>query len=303
MKQFRVFRTAGPRRNDTVLALQSSARAAKGRSGRKPAINRWFAIPLSFALVFGGASLWAGPSAQAADDGMVSVTFDDGWASQYENALPILNKYGVPATMYISSALVNAAPTYMTEAQIQAFANRGDEIASHTVNHVDLTTLTPEQLDSELSQSKAALQQMFGSSAAVNFASPYGASNPATTAAVQKYYATQRNTNVGFNAQSSFNPYNVLVQNVVSTTTAAMVQDWVNSAKTNNTWLVLVYHEVGANIGESIYRTDTAMLDAHMASVRNSGLPMVTVRQGATAINSPASRTTPTAAADRKSVV
>lgn len=283
--------------NDRAPSLQSSSGAARGRHGTRLFRSHGLAVPLTLALVLGGASLWAGPAARAADDGMVSVTFDDGWASQYENALPILNKYGVPATMYISSALVNAVPTYMTQAQIQAFADRGDQIASHTVSHVDLTTLNPEQLDDELGRSKAALQQMFGPSAAVDFASPFGAYNPATTAAVRKYYATQRNTDVGFNAKTNFNPYNMLVQNVVSTTSAATVQEWVNLAKTNNTWLVLVYHEVGANIGGGIYRTDTAVLDAHMAAVRNSGLPMVTVRQGVTAFNSPVSPTTPPAAA------
>ncbi|MGO4189781.1 polysaccharide deacetylase family protein, partial [Pseudarthrobacter sp. TAF60_1] len=228
------------------------------------------------------------PVANAAAGGMVSVTFDDGWTSQYNNALPVLNKYGVPATMYIISGSVNDVPTYMTQAQIQAFASRGDEIASHTVTHADLTTLTATQLNNELSQSKATLQQMFGPSAAIDFASPYGAYNATTTAAVKNYYATQRNTDEGFNALAGFDPYNILVQNVVSTTPNATVQGWINSAKANNTWLILVYHEVGANIGGDIYHTDTAVLDSHMAAVKNSGLPMVTVRQGVQALTSPA---------------
>ncbi|MET3143408.1 UNVERIFIED_ORG: peptidoglycan/xylan/chitin deacetylase (PgdA/CDA1 family) [Arthrobacter sp. UYEF2] len=170
------------------------------------------------------------------------MTFDDGWASQSANALPVLNKYGVPATMYIYSQGINDVPNYMTQAQIQAFADRGDEIASHTVTHADLTTLTPAQIDTELSQSKATLQQMFGPSAALDFASPFGAYNPTTTAAVKNYYATQRNTDGGFNAAAGFDPYNILVQNVDSTTTAAIMQGWVNEAKTSNTWLVMVYH-------------------------------------------------------------
>ncbi|MEV7635170.1 polysaccharide deacetylase family protein, partial [Pseudarthrobacter enclensis] len=215
------------------------------------------------------------------------MTFDDGWASQYNNALPVLNKYGIPATMYIISGSINDVPAYMTQAQIQAFANRGDEIASHTVNHADLTTLTATQRNNELSQSKSTLQQMFGPSAAIDFASPYGAYNATSTAAVKTQYATQRNTDDGFNSPAGFDPYNLLVQNVVSTTSNATVQGWINSAKANNTWLILVYHEVGANIGGDIYHTDTAALDAHMAAVKNSGLPMVTIRQGVQALTAP----------------
>jgi Polysaccharide deacetylase/LGFP repeat len=226
---------------------------------------------------------------------MVSVTFDDGWASQYNNALPILNKYGVPATMYVLSGSIDT-PDYMTQAQVRAFASRGDEIASHTVTHADLTKVTAAQLDTELAQSKTRLQQLFGPTAAVDFASPYGASNPTTTAAVQKYYATQRNTDVGYNAQASFNRYNILVQNVDSSTTANTVQGWITNAKNSNTWLVMVYHEVGASIGADIYHTDTAVLDSHMAAVKNSGLPMVTIRQGVNAQatpNTPPPTTTP----------
>ncbi|MGO4186986.1 polysaccharide deacetylase family protein [Pseudarthrobacter sp. TAF60_1] len=246
----------------------------------------WSAIPLAFVLALGGTSLVAAPAANAAGGGMISVTFDDGWTSQYNNALPILNKYGVPATMYIISGSVNAVPDYMTQAQIQAFASRGDQIAAHTVTHADLTTLTAAQVNTELSQSKATLQGMFGASAAVDFASPYGAYNATTTAAVKSLYSSQRNTDGGYNAAAGFDPYNILVQNVDSTTTPAIVQGWITEAKASGTWLVLVYHEVGANIGADIYHTDTAVLDAHMAAVKNSGLPMVTIRQGVEAMTS-----------------
>jgi hypothetical protein len=225
---------------------------------------------------------------------MISVTFDDGWASQFNNALPILKKYAVPATMYIYTQGIGDVPAYMTEDQIRAFASRGDEIASHTVSHADLTTITAAQVETELSQSKVTLQQKFGPSAAIDFATPYGASSATTTAAVKKYYATQRNTDGGFNAAAGFDPYNILVQNVVDTTTAVTVQGWINEAKTTGKWLVLVYHEVGASLGGDVYHVDTALLDAHMAAVKNSGLPMVTVRKGVEALTSTTTPPPPT---------
>jgi peptidoglycan/xylan/chitin deacetylase (PgdA/CDA1 family) len=256
-------------------------RGRRGNDVEPVPIKRLAALPVAFTLVLGGASLAAVPAAHAADVAMISVTLDDGWASQYTNALPILNKYGVPATMYIHTQAINATPAYMDQAQIQAFASRGDEIASHTISHTDLTTLTPAQLDSELAQSQATLKEMFGPTAAMDFASPFGAYNPTTTAAVKKYYASQRNTDEGYNSPSAPDTDNILVQNVVETTTALDVQGWINTAKNSNRWLVLVYHEVGANLGGDgdVYHIDTAVFDAHMAAVKNSGLPMVTVRQ------------------------
>ena len=78
------------------------------------------------------------------------------------------------------------------------------------------------------------------------------------------------------------------MQNVVYTTPDATVQGWINAAKANGTWLILVYHEVyGADIGGDIYHADTAVLDTHMAAVKNSGLAMVTVHPSIEALTSP----------------
>ncbi|CCQ45412.1 polysaccharide deacetylase family protein [Pseudarthrobacter siccitolerans] len=253
-------------------------RGRRGNDVEPVPIKRLAALPVAFTLLLGGASLAAVPAAHAADGAMISVTLDDGWRSQHTNALPILNKYGVPTTMYIHADAVDVTPTYMSQAEIRAFADRGDQIASHTVTHTDLTTLTPAQLDTELAQSQIRLRQMFGQTAAEDFASPFGAYNDTTTAAVKKYYSSQRNTDEGTNSPGA-DPYNILVRNVVDTTTADTVQGWITEAKTTDTWLVLVYHEVGANLGNSVYHLDTPVFDAHMAAVKNSGLPMVTVRQ------------------------
>jgi peptidoglycan/xylan/chitin deacetylase (PgdA/CDA1 family) len=221
------------------------------------------------------------------DRGLISVTFDDGWTSQHQNALPILERYGIPATMYIISGAINDQPEYMTQEQIQDFAGRGDEIASHTVTHPHLRELSPGQLNSELTESQATLRQMFGPSAATSFASPYAEYNDATLAAIRQVYSNHRaydddgTDSSGINTRTSYNAYNLKVKFVESTTTTATVQGWIETAKATNAWLILSYHEVGANIGGGAYTTDTAVLDADMKAVRDSGLQVVTVAQGA----------------------
>ncbi|MEO8282381.1 MAG: hypothetical protein ABI568_03090 [Pseudarthrobacter sp.] len=69
-----------------------------------------------------------------------------------------------------------------------------------------------------------------------------------------------------------------------STTSTATVQGWINTAKADNAWLILAYHEIGENIGGDTYTTDPAVLDAEMQAVKNSGLGIVTVSQGAAEI-------------------
>jgi hypothetical protein len=228
--------------------------------------------------------------AEGFDRGLITVTFDDGWTSQHENALPILDKYGIAATLYIISGSINDQPAYMTQAQIQDFADRGHGIESHTVTHPHLRELSPGQLNAELTESQATLRQLFGPTAATDFASPYAEYNDTTLAAIRQLYTTQRaydddgTDNSGFNTRANYDPYNLRVKFVESGTTTATVQGWIDTAKATSSWLILAYHEVGANIGGGVYTTDTAVLDADMQAVKNSGLGIVTVAQGAAEI-------------------
>src|SRR5262249_14680478 len=78
------------------------------------------------------------PSSTQFSQGMVTLSFDDAWASQYTNALPILRSSGLPATFYlISTAIQNNAklPDRMTPAMATTIANDGHEIGGHTITH------------------------------------------------------------------------------------------------------------------------------------------------------------------------
>ncbi|MBO0881026.1 MAG: polysaccharide deacetylase family protein [Mycobacterium sp.] len=209
-------------------------------------------------------------------EGLVSLDFDDGWRNIYNNGLPLLQKYGLPSTQYIISGNIGAAG-YMTQAQISAFQTAGSEIGSHTVTHPDLTTLTAAQLQSELLDSQTTLRQLFGASVATEFASPYGAYNDTVIAAIKPYYVSHRSTDVGFNSKDNFNPYNIVVQNVTATTSNAQVEAWIDQAKAQKTWLVLVYHQVENQVAAA--DTDavkTADLDVQLSYLKASGITVKT---------------------------
>ncbi|HUS26047.1 MAG TPA: Ig-like domain-containing protein [Nevskiaceae bacterium] len=213
--------------------------------------------------------------------GLVSITFDDAWRNQYTNGLPVLNKYGLKATFYqLTQPTLDAYPDYMTVAQMQTLKNGGHQIAAHTVDHENLTTLTVPQIDAELANNQSQLRAWFGTpGVADDFATPYGAYNSTVITEIKKYYRSHRSTDVGFNSKDSFDIYNIKVQNITNTTTPAQVAAWVDQAYNDHTWLVLVYHEVATNAEDPTYAVTPANLDAELAYIKNKGISVQTVAQ------------------------
>ena len=64
------------------------------------------------------------------------ITFDDGYTSVYETALPRLKSVDWPFTVFVTSGLVGSNDRlYATWDQIREMANNGATIANHTVSH------------------------------------------------------------------------------------------------------------------------------------------------------------------------
>lgn len=246
------------------------------------------------------------------DKARVSLTFDDGWKSIHDNALPALTAHGMKSTQYLNSQpIVDNYADYMTYNDVKDFYTQGHELAWHTQTHADLTTLTDAQVDAELSLPANFTAGLNAVGVPVtlpnfaNFATPYGAYNastwsqtPGTAVSTQvtadpmyvinkimAKFSSHRSTDVGFNTKGSFNANNIVVQNIEKTTTAANVQAWIDQAKASNAWLVLVYHEVyntpdtAVPAKDRAYDVTTTELNAQLDAIKTSGISVETVAQ------------------------
>ncbi len=200
---------------------------------------------------------------------LVTLTFDDGYDNEFTNTMPLLQKYGFTSTQFIITNVLNT-PGYMTNAQVLGLYQNGNEIASHTVTHNDLTQENPSQLPAEMGQSQATLQSITGHPV-TDLAYPYGLYNSNILAATKSVYGAARGVENGLNSKDNFNPYDIKVQNTFNTTTTAQIADWVAQAKATNTWLVLVYHQVSPT-DNSIYNSTPTQLDSELAAIKASGI-------------------------------
>lgn len=203
---------------------------------------------------------------------LLTMTFDDGHEDNAATALPLLNQAGLKTTQcYATSFLEGQSQTVINGAL--AFKNSGHEICSHTVTHPFLTTVSATNLTYELQHSKQYLKTLTGQPI-TNFASPYGDYNAKVNTEIKKYYRSHRSVDEGYNSKDNFNIYSVRVQNILDTTSAQQVAAWIEQAKANKTWLVLVYHRVANNPGP--YDSYTNVFAEHVQAIVKSGVTVKT---------------------------
>lgn len=100
----------------------------------------------------------------------IAVSFDDGDADVYESALPILQKFNVPATVFVSTSLLDTEwfdnglkRKMLSTSQLQALARHPlIEIGSHAHIHRSMTQLSSADLVADLTLSKQTLEKIIG---------------------------------------------------------------------------------------------------------------------------------------------
>jgi peptidoglycan/xylan/chitin deacetylase (PgdA/CDA1 family) len=88
----------------------------------------------------------------------VVVSFDDGYASQYTNAFPVLRSLGWPGVLNLAVHNEKVAGG-MSVAKLRRLVAAGWEIDSHTINHLDVTTLDAAGLEREVAGSRQLIRR------------------------------------------------------------------------------------------------------------------------------------------------
>jgi peptidoglycan/xylan/chitin deacetylase (PgdA/CDA1 family) len=114
----------------------------------------------------------------------VAITFDDGYDNLYTEALPILEKHGLTATVFVTTGHVGGSNEWEPEPgvprlrhlsweQIGGLSAAGIEIGAHTMSHPDLTSLSQAEAKGEIEGCKLKLEEFLGRDVK-SFCYPYG---------------------------------------------------------------------------------------------------------------------------------
>jgi peptidoglycan/xylan/chitin deacetylase (PgdA/CDA1 family) len=121
------------------------------------------------------------------------LTFDDGYKSQFTVAKSILDKYDFKATFFVVCNYVEKdANGRMDWKDVTQLHDEGHDIEAHTMNHKDLTTLSLDEVDYELGQSKQCLLNHGIDSKIFSYPFSKGSDNIDIVNTVAKYYSMAR---------------------------------------------------------------------------------------------------------------
>jgi peptidoglycan/xylan/chitin deacetylase (PgdA/CDA1 family) len=127
------------------------------------------------------------------EPGLAVVTFDDGMHNNFTIARPILDEYGIPATVYVTIGLIGGRSPWigpagdgaiMSESQLRELAGAGWELGAHSMTHADLSTLDYAACRREIEESRDTLERITGARVQT-FAYPFGRYGPAAVAAAR----------------------------------------------------------------------------------------------------------------------
>jgi peptidoglycan/xylan/chitin deacetylase (PgdA/CDA1 family) len=116
----------------------------------------------------------------------IAVTFDDGFKSVLENALPILHERKIPITIFVTTGYLGKQPGWIqqrdhenanepliNEEQLSNLTDKLVTVGSHSVMHLHLGEIDQDRAVQELVESKNSLERITGKSIHL-FSFPYG---------------------------------------------------------------------------------------------------------------------------------
>ncbi len=141
--------------------------------------------------------------------GSLAISFDDGFGNFADQALPALERYQLPATIFVVSRYCGQMNNWPTQSAVnvprlpllswQELAALPPliSIGAHTATHPDLTRLTAEECEREMGECRNEIEQHLNRPAPW-FAYPYGTSSPLVRAVAARRFDLAAGTSLRF---------------------------------------------------------------------------------------------------------
>lgn len=191
-----------------------------------------------------------------------SITFDDGTLDHYLIGAPELELRGIRGTFFIITGLAGDEIWYDGEVprrlmnwdQIRELSRRGHEIASHTVQHLDLIRES-DRADEELRRSLRDLQRELPGADHFSLGWPYWRSTPENRILAARYYYAARSGGIaaasgdadygGVNSAAPRDYYAIGARGILPSDDKEELLAVLEEVYRNRGWLIPNFHGLG----------------------------------------------------------
>lgn len=209
--------------------------------------------------------------------GQITFVFDDGYEAIWKHVLPLLNNYNIPAVFALplqSDTLAHQTKTTMRSwGEWQMNLSSIHEMAAHSVNHLDLTTLPQHELDDELRIPQETLK-------ASTIVYPGGAVNNNVQATAAKYYKAGRTVRRGLETIPPKNPMALKTINFSRRNFTPLKANMLALyACATNKWLIETYHIIDTQPHDDIHSLPLDAFAKHLQFVARLPINKITIRE------------------------
>ena len=183
----------------------------------------------------------------------ISYTFDDGCSNQFAIAIPMFDSKGFKLTLF--TVIGTMFPGWP---KLQSAAANGHEIASHTMTHIRLATLSDEQQIAELKDSRDAINANIPGQKCITMAYPFCVEGKDSL--TSRYYIAARTCSNHLVPSTPANWMNISSFVCGSLGSVKTVQDFnarADSAVAAKAWCVYLLHGIDNDGGYSPVTTAT----------------------------------------------
>ena len=160
----------------------------------------------------------------------IVLTFDNGYRSQYAEALPILRRAGWVAVENLQLTGLPPRQGGLTRSEVRALVAAGWELDTQGYDHADLTELDPAQLRFQVAVTRARIRRLYGVEVSW-FCYPSGHYDPAVVAAVRAAGFVGATTVVAGWARPGDDPFALPRLRVLSGTTPTELLALIDDAR------------------------------------------------------------------------
>jgi peptidoglycan/xylan/chitin deacetylase (PgdA/CDA1 family) len=172
--------------------------------------------------------------------GLVSISFDDGYASQFK-AAQIMKQNQIPGIAYLIPDAIGKAH-YLNKTQIADLKKWHWDISSH--HQTPITDFKVEDLYNELKSVSDSIKALSERQTYKHFAYPLGRYNGNSLEQIKKVFKSARLASGGFETLPPADHYRLRAVNVSPLLSAIKLNQMANDAIKNGDWVIFMFHYI-----------------------------------------------------------